>query len=148
MPYAALLDEVTRIGRGCKWIVWTGGEPTDQLHQPAVDFFAAAGFKQAIETSGVRPVPPGLDWVTVSPKVAEHVLKRSFIGQRIDELKYVRCIGHSVPEPLVTADHYFIQPHATGGTVDPVTLNHCIELCKAHPQWTLSLQTHKLLQIR
>ena len=53
-----------------RWIVWTGGEPTLQLTAEIVAYFQARSYNQAIETNGNRPVPPGLDWVACSPKVA------------------------------------------------------------------------------
>lgn len=145
---AELLAECQRLALQCQWVVWTGGEPTDQLTGTAVELFKAAGYKQAIETSGVRSVPPGLDWITVSPKVAEHMLPARFLGQRVNELKYVRRSGQSIPEPALTADHYYLQPHANGATVDSAALANCMSLCLQHPQWALSLQTHKTLGIR
>ncbi len=144
----ALLAAVRAASSDCRWIVWTGGEPTDRLSNTIVELFKTAGYLQAIETSGVRPVSPGLDWVTVSPKVAEHALVRNFTGQRVDELKYVRRMGQGIPVPALTASHYYLQPHALGQQVDMESLRHCIELCKTNPQWSLSLQTHKLLGIR
>src|SRR3954463_13359641 len=70
-PYTdgELEDAVREIGAGVPWIVWTGGEPTDQLTDALVARFHAAGYRQQIETSGIRTPPAGLDCVTVSPKV-------------------------------------------------------------------------------
>src|SRR4030095_3857490 len=96
----ALLEDVQRLGGPRRWVVWTGGEPTDQLTPDLIARFHEAGFQQQIETSGVRPVPPGLDWVTVSQKVAEHILARHFPrredGVHVDELKYVRHTGQGI----------------------------------------------------
>src|SRR4029079_12823000 len=90
-----LLTGVLEVAGQTSWIVWTGGEPTDTLSEGLIAFFHEHGFKQQIETSGIRPVPAGLDWVTVSPKVAEHILARNFPmrsdGFHVDELKYVRA---------------------------------------------------------
>lgn len=64
------------------WIVWTGGEPLDQLTPSIVNVFRLHGYKQALETSGVRPFPRDFrtlfDWIACSPKVAEHVLLKHF----------------------------------------------------------------------
>jgi organic radical activating enzyme len=127
--------------------VWTGGEPTDQLTDDDVAFFAGLGYLQAIETSGVRPVPPGLDWVTVSPKVAEHVLAKHF-PEGVSELKYVRHAGQAIPEPQVQAVYYCLSPHSDGLTINVDNMRACIALCLANPKWRLSLQQHKLWQIR
>lgn len=128
----------------CRWIVWTGGEPTLQLTHDIVTYFKSRGYNQAIETNGNRPVPPGLDWVACSPKVAEHVLAKN-IPQGVDELRYVRHAGQpGVPEPKVEAKHYYLSPRFDGDRANQANLQHCIQLCLANPKWNLSLQTHKL----
>jgi organic radical activating enzyme len=142
-----LADLLRNMSPDCRWIVWTGGEPTDQLTGEDVAFFARLGYLQAIETSGVRPVPPGLDWVTVSPKVAEHVLAKHF-PEGVSELKYVRHAGQAIPEPQVQAVYYCLSPHSDGLTLNVDNMRACIALCLANPKWRLSLQQHKLWQIR
>jgi len=131
----------------CHWIVWTGGEPSLQLTEEIVSFFKAAGYSQAIETNGGHRVPSNLDWVTVSPKVAEHILQKNFNGN-ITELKYVRHAGHlSVPKPKVEAKYYFLSPMFDGLRVNEVNLKHCIDLCLKHPQWRLTIQQHKFWKV-
>ncbi len=103
-----------------------------------------AGFKLAIETNGSRELPPGIDWITVSPKVAEHAVR-----QRVaDEVKYVRGYGQALPKTVIQAKHYLISPAFDGTTVEPKTLRWCIDLVKSDPRWRLSLQLHKVLSIR
>jgi 7-carboxy-7-deazaguanine synthase len=132
---------------GCGWIVWTGGEPTLQLDADTVAHFKGFGWSQAIETNGNRPVPPGLDWVACSPKVAEHVLAKS-IPQGVDELRYVRHSGQpGVPMPSIPAKHYYLSPRSDGERINKENLNHCIKLCLENPKWKLSVQTHKLTVI-
>lgn len=132
---------------GCRWIVWTGGEPTLQLDEDTVHAFKELGYNQAIETNGSRPVPRGLDWVAVSPKVAEHVLAQNF-PQGVDELRYVRHAGQpGIPEPAIKAEHLYLSPRSDGDRINPKNLNHCIELCLKHPAWKLSIQSHKLTKI-
>ena len=147
-----LLDAVRRIAGAIRWIVWTGGEPADQLTDNLVTLFHDQGFQQQIETSGVRPVPPGLDWVTVSPKVAEHILARHFPlradGFHVDELKYVRHAGQAVPVPSLTAKVLCLSPHADGDRVPPADVAHCIELCLNNPPSRVSVQQHKLWRVR
>lgn len=131
----------------CLWIVWTGGEPTLQITSEHVAFFKAQGFRQAIETNGSHSAPEGLDWVCCSPKVAEHVMAKSF-PNGVHELRYVRHAGQlSVPEPKITAEHYYLSPRFDGDRVNVENLNHCIKLCLENPKWKLSVQSHKLQKI-
>lgn len=152
MTEGALLEEVAALGGPCRWVVWTGGEPTDQLTPALIACFRDAGYSQQIETSGVRPVPPGLDWITVSPKVAEHILTRHFPlrvdGVHVDELKYVRHTGQGIPMPALRAHRYCLSPHTDGERMNPENLAHCIALCLEYPEWRLSVQQHKLWRVR
>lgn len=138
-----LLVYIMKIGKGCKWITWTGGEPTDQLTAAIVDFFNDAAYKQSIETSGIRPVPAGLDLVSVSPKVAEHILAKNF-PNGVTELRYVRHAGQEIPQPSIVAEHYMLSPHSDGFNINTDNLKHCIRLCLENPVWRLSVQQHKI----
>lgn len=141
------LGEVIRtIAPGCREITWTGGEPLDQLTAEHVAYFKAAGYFQAVETSGLHPAPAGLDFVCVSPKVAEHVVAKNF-PEGVTELRYVRHSGQAIPQPSVDAEHLWLSPHADGQTIGDVNLRHCIALCLANPRWRLSVQQHKLWRV-
>jgi organic radical activating enzyme len=140
-----LLDEISKYPS--KEITWTGGEPCDQLTDEIVSFFKSKGYYQAIETSGIKRPPLGLDFICVSPKVAEHVLKRNFEGIEVDEIKYVRHKGQSIPSPSINAKSYLVSPHSNGFSIDKDNVNHCINLCLENPQWKLSIQLHKLWNI-
>ena len=131
---------------GCKEITWTGGEPLDQLTEEIIAYFKEAGYFQAVETSGLHPAPKGLDFICVSPKVAEHVIKRNF-NYTISELRYVRHKGQQIPQPKIKAKHYWISPHSDGFTINNENVKHCINLCLDNPKWKLSVQTHKLWNI-
>jgi organic radical activating enzyme len=133
--------------RRCRWIVWTGGEPLDQLTPAHLAFFRALGYRQAVETSGVRPLTKALaaefDWVTLSPKVAEHVLAKTWeTGPH--ELRYVRHAGQGIPEPALKAAYYYLSPHSDGFTLNDANVRHCVRLCLAHPEWRMSVQQHKV----
>lgn len=130
----------------CKEITWTGGEPTDQLTEEIVRFFKEKGFFQAIETSGINPTPIGLDFICVSPKVAEHIIKKNF-PTGVNELRYVRHTGQGIPKPLIESQHYWISPHSDGFNINSENLKHCINLCVENPKWKLSLQNHKIWNI-
>jgi 7-carboxy-7-deazaguanine synthase len=145
MPAAAIASEARRIAPSCEWIVLTGGEPTLQVDAELVAALRAAEFRLAIETNGTNPVPDGIEWITVSPKSAEHTLAQL----EATEVKYVRALGQAVPRTRVNASHYFISPaFAASGALDRETLAHCIRLCLENPKWKLSTQQHKLWNVR
>lgn len=146
MNVAEILDEIGQFG--CKWIIWTGGEPTLQLTDEIVDFFKRHGFLQAIETNGTRKVPAGIDYITCSPK-----LDFAKIRERIpvvDELRFPMEKGDPLPDVSVLpqAERYLLSPIFDGQTVIPENVDYCVALIKQNPTWALSLQTHKLIGIR
>lgn len=123
-------------------VVCTGGEPLLQLDAPLVAALHAQGFEVAVETNGTRPAPPGLDWVCVSPKAgAELVLIEG------DELKLVHPQPGAEPERYerLRFRHFFLQPMDGPDRERDTAL--AVRYCLEHPQWRLSLQTHKLLGI-
>jgi organic radical activating enzyme len=127
-----------------EWVILTGGEPGLQVDAELIDGLHAAGYKLAIETNGSVELPPGLDWITVSPKVAEHALRQ----RRAHEVKYVRGHGQGIPKTVVTAEHYLISPAFEGDQVDPRAFQWCVQLVKEHPPWRLAVQWHKLWALR
>jgi len=137
---------ITENAQQCKEITWTGGEPLDQLTEEIINYFKKNNYYQAIETSGLHPAPNGLDFICVSPKVAEHVIKKNF-PNGVTELRYVRHKGQSIPEPSIKAEHYWLSPHSDGFTINSENMKHCINLCIENPKWKLSLQNHKLWNI-
>ena len=120
------------------YVVCTGGEPLLQLDASAIEAFHDLGFAVAVETNGTQPAPPGLDWICVSPKAGAPLLLES--GQ---ELKLVYPQGGASPEDFEHLDfeRFFLQP-MDGPERDKNTAL-AIEYCLTHPQWRLSLQTHK-----
>ncbi len=130
----------------CNEITWTGGEPTDQLTNEIVLIFKNLGYYQSIETSGLNPVPNGIDFICVSPKVAEHIIKKNF-PDGVNELRYVRHKGQDIPQPSIDAKHYWISPHSDGFNINSENLKHCIDLCVKNGKWKLSLQNHKIWNI-
>jgi 7-carboxy-7-deazaguanine synthase len=129
----------------CKSVIFTGGEPGLQLDAAMVDTFKQAGYHTAIETNGTIDVTPlGLDWITCSPKVAEHAIKLP----RCNEVKYVRCYGHGIPRPSIKADHYLISPGFDANELNRRNLDWCLKLLHENPTWRLSVQLHKSWQVR
>lgn len=132
-------------GKWCEWIVLTGGEPALQLDYYLIDRLRAEGYKMAIETNGTRCIDSfRLDWVCVSPKVAEHAIAQL----NADEVKYVRAYGQEIPKTRVKAAHKLISPAFHGGQLDRKTLDWCVQLVKDNPEWRLSLQLHQLVGVR
>ncbi len=126
-----------------RFVVCTGGEPLLQLDRPLIDALHAQGFEIAVETNGTIEAPAGLDWICVSPKA-----KAPLIQRRGDELKVVYPQEGMALESLesLAFTHFFVQP-MYGPDLDrnaELAAAYCLE----HPQWKLSLQTHKLLGIR
>jgi len=139
-----ILQELAALSAGCRWIVLTGGEPALQVDRELIDALHGAGFLLAIETNGSVELPEGIDWITVSPKVAEHAIRQ----RRAHEVKYVRGHGQAVPRTVVEAEHHLISPAFEGDEVDPRALAWCIRLVKENPPWRLSVQQHKLWKVR
>lgn len=141
-----IFDWMIRTQPDCKEITWTGGEPLDQLTESIVLFFKGAGYFQAIETSGLHACDLSVDFICVSPKVAEHVIQKNF-PDGVDELRYVRHKGQDIPKPSINASNYWLSPHSQGNDIDLDNLRHCVELCLQNPLWKLSVQEHKLWSI-
>jgi 7-carboxy-7-deazaguanine synthase (Cx14CxxC type) len=129
--------------RGTPYVVCTGGEPLLQLDEAAVTALHDAGFEVAIETNGTLPAPAGIDWICVSPKAGA-----SLALQHGDELKLVYPQAGAPPEAFehLGFTYFFLQP-MDGPDRDRNT-RLALKYCLAHPNWRLSLQTHKALGIR
>ncbi len=125
-----------------KFVVFTGGEPLLQLDAALIDSVHARGFEIAIETNGTLPVPDGVDWVCVSPKMGSELRVK-----KGNELKVViPQAGQQLADyEALEFQHFYLQP-MDGPDVERNT-RLAIDVCKQNPKWKLSLQTHKLLQI-
>jgi 7-carboxy-7-deazaguanine synthase len=130
----------------CKNIIWTGGEPTLQLTADIVAHFKDLKYFQSIETNGSNSVPDGIDFVSCSPKVAEHVLRKKL--KFAHELRYVRNATQSLPQPMIIAAHYYLSPVFDGDQLNYDSLNNCINLIKENPSWKLSIQQHKIWKVQ
>jgi organic radical activating enzyme len=135
---------IDELASKCKWLVLTGGEPALQVDTEFINFFKNLGYKLAIETNGSIALPGGIDWITVSPKVAEHALRQ----KTASEVKYVRAHGQALPEPLCKAELKYISPAWSADGLERRHLDWCIKLCENNPEWRLSCQQHKWWQVR
>lgn len=125
-----------------KYVVFTGGEPLLQLDIALINSLHALHFEVAIETNGTIPVPPGIDWICVSPKIQAtlKVLKGN-------ELKVVIPQENQILRDYEPLDfqHFLVQPMDGPNFVYNTKL--AINFVKSNPYWKLSIQTHKLLKI-
>lgn len=128
--------------QGTPYVVCTGGEPLLQLDDALIDALHVAGFDVGVETNGTMAAPPGIDWLCVSPKSVAPLKQTS--GH---ELKLVFPQADAPPEAFahLDFDHFFLQP--MDGPDRSENTRATIEYTLAHPQWRLSVQTHKVLGI-
>lgn len=137
-----LAAHVGAIAGPSRFVVCTGGEPLLQLDPSLIGALHARHFEIAIETNGTLAVPDAIDWVCVSPKAdAELVVDNG------DELKLIYPQARGEPRRYEGLDftHFFLQP--MDGPDRDANTRAAIDYCLAHPQWRLSVQTHKYLGI-
>lgn len=146
MSAKEIFDKAKELGGNCKNVIFTGGEPALQLDLDVLGYFKAHNWHTAIETNGTRNIAElGLDWITLSPKSAEHTLQQ----KGATEIKYVRRIGQGIPKPSINAVYKLISPAFNAdSTINKEDLEYCINLIKENPEWRLSLQLHKWLKVR
>ena len=118
-------------------VILTGGEPSLWIDEELINLLHQAGKFICIETNGTRPLPDGVDWITCSPKQGGE-LKLT----RMDEVKVVYEGQDLTAYELLPATHIFLQPCSCKNTAETVAY------VLANPKWRLSLQTHKLIDIR
>jgi 7-carboxy-7-deazaguanine synthase len=125
-----------------RFVVLTGGEPLLQLDASLIGALHAEGFEIAVESNGTIQPPPGIDWLCVSPKAGATLAITTG-----DELKLVYPQEGGEPERYAALSfrHFLLQP--MDGPDRERNTEMAIRYCEAHPQWGLSLQTHKLLGI-
>ena len=127
---------------GKRFVVCTGGEPLLQLDTLLIDAIHTSGFEIAVETNGTIAAPEGIDWICVSPKAGAELVQKSG-----DELKLVYPQSGIDPEDISTLafKNFFLQP--MDGPERAANTELAVKYCMAHPQWRLSLQTHKIVGI-
>lgn len=142
----------------CQYVVITGGEPTLQLTKSFVDLLHENGFYVMMETNGTNPVSDGcqVDWITCSPKLetladGSRQVKPIRL-QKIDELKVVYegdgKQDMSLYEPY-EAKEYRLQPcDVQDSKRNQEILEQTVNYILKNPKWKLSLQTHKIINVR
>lgn len=123
-----------------RFVVLTGGEPTLQVDEPFLQLLHAHGYEIAMESNGTKQPPKGIDWLTCSPKGKVAI-------SHCNELK---CIFDGDASHIITygieAEYYYLQPCDVGDAQRNAHITAaCIAYIEQHPEWRLSLQTHKLI---
>ena len=124
------------------YVVCTGGEPLLQMDNSLIKALHKAGFEIGLETNGTMIPPDGIDWICVSPKAnADLILKNG------NELKvvYPQCGMNPRIHEKLKFDHFYIQP--MDGVDQKDNIKRSEKFVLDHPQWKLSLQTHKIMGI-
>jgi 7-carboxy-7-deazaguanine synthase (Cx14CxxC type) len=141
---AALANAVASLwpGGGKPYVVCTGGEPLLQLDTMLIEELHKRHFEIAVETNGTKIAPPGIDWICVSPKAGAPLVQRTG-----NELKLVFPQAALMPTDLpdLSFTYYFLQP--MDGANQAANTQAATHYCMEHPQWRLSLQTHKIIGI-
>ena len=154
MSVTSLVNEVlinaspTSGGREGALVVITGGEPLMHNLNELTVALQSAGLKTNIETSGTHPLTGNWDWICLSPKKFKAPL--SDLLPVANELKVVvfNTSDFDWAEKyarLVSADcKLYLQPEwEQAAVVTPLI----IEYIKQNPQWELSLQIHKYINV-
>jgi 7-carboxy-7-deazaguanine synthase (Cx14CxxC type) len=126
-----------------RYTVLTGGEPLLQVDTALIEALHGHGFTIAIETNGTIAPPPGLDWICVSPKAGSELVIR-----KGHELKLVYPQAENTPEDFADLEFERFSLQPMDGPDIAQSTQAAIAYCLRHPQWRLSVQTHKTLGIR
>lgn len=127
-------------GGGRPLVVLTGGEPMLQVDVALIDALHEIGFEVAIESNGTLAIPRAIDWICVSPKAGTELVQCSG-----DELKLIYPQSELSPDAVTGLDfrHFFLQP--MDGPERDGNIEAAAAWCLSHPEWRLSLQTHKIV---
>ncbi len=145
-----LTEEIRQIGGDCRWVCLTGGEPTIHELQPLCDALHGLGYRVQMETNGTRPRPDwNIDHITVSPKQPQGGRLHPWYEVNAAEFKYVVDDDSDLERALCGVRTHgkttWLQPNA----LNPQSIARCIDAVQRSPNlFRLSLQTHKLLDIR
>lgn len=133
---------------GAVRVVVTGGEPAMYDLRQLTDLFRKSGIKLFAETSGAYELSGNWDWICVSPKKFKKPLPSMLKGA--DELKVIVYNTSDFEWALENAKavsedcRLFVQPEFS---VSGKMLPEIIRFVKNHPDWSISLQTHKFMNI-
>ncbi len=138
----AILSSWPDSDQGLPYVVFTGGEPLLQLDSELINQVHHCGFEIGVETNGTINAPDGIDWLCVSPKTLEGLKQTS--GQ---EIKLLYPLANVTPDDCVNFDFEYFYLQA----IDEASKNNnpaVVDYCLTHPKWRVSLQTHKILNLK
>jgi 7-carboxy-7-deazaguanine synthase len=140
---ADLIAEQWPSGMENRYVVLTGGEPLLQVDKILINELHKNNFEIAVETNGTISVPDGIDWICVSPKSGA-----DWVQKTGHELKLIYPQTGLLPHDIQTDgfQHYLLQP--MDNILQKQNTIHAIKYCQSNPKWRLSVQTHKVLEIR
>ena len=140
---AEKINRLWPLDKGQKYVVLTGGEPLLQVDKALIDALHSEGFEIAVETNGSVIAPVGIDWICVSPKSGSEWVQKT--GH---ELKLVYPQPGLLPQEVSLSgfENYLLQP--MDGLLQKQNTLKAIDYCQSNPEWRLSVQTHKILDIR
>lgn len=147
MSVSDIIEEITKYP--ARLIIITGGEPSLFLTDELVNKLHDKGKYVAVETNGTNKLPSSVDWVTLSPK--DNFVKNAVpVDQRYDEVKVVFDGNQNVDKYLsISAKQYYLQPCDTGNeTLNKEIINKTLEHCMKEGKWRISIQIHKILNVR
>ena len=138
----AILSSWPDSDQGVPYVVFTGGEPLLQLDSELINQVHRCGFEIGVETNGTINAPDGIDWLCVSPKSLENLKQTS--GQ---EIKLLYPLANVTPDDCNNFDFEYFYLQA----IDEASKNNnpaVVDYCLTHPKWRVSLQTHKILNLK
>lgn len=135
------------VASGAKIAVITGGEPLLHNLEALTIRLKQEGLDVHIETSGSSPLSGRLDWVTLSPKRFKKPLDENF--PYVDELKVVVLKNKDLEwaeenaKKCPSSARLLLQPEWE----TPSSIKLIVDYVKKNPQWGISLQTHKFIDV-
>lgn len=136
-----IVTQAQQLQPDAHYAILTGGEPSLQVDNTLLDALHEAGYQVAIETNGTHPLPDNIDWITCSPKEGS-TLTLSYA----DEVKVVYTgVNPEHWKDDIQAPYWLLQPLDKNGHNNTTDV---VQYILAHPNWRLSLQTHKILNLR
>lgn len=129
-------------------VVITGGEPLMHNLTLLTQMLKDRGLRVHLETSGAHPLSGTFDWITLSPKrfkpplsdIYEHAHELKVVIANAEDLEWAESSAKQVPSTTLL---YLQSEWNTPDSKDLV-----FQYVLKHPQWRISLQTHKLLGVR
>lgn len=148
MTISEIVAEIDRYP--AETVILTGGEPSLVVDKEMVEAIKAGHRFVAIETNGTHQLPDNLDWITLSPKFdVEGQEDAKVVIPLCDELKVVYRGQDLSQYDGIATNLRFLQPIDTDN--DAMNRSICaatVRACLENPKWRLSLQIHKLLNIK